>query len=435
MRLSSSMSIVGLSVGAAVLVVAACGGDDGAVGPMGPAGSAGKAGPPGIGVDGGAITGLSAGCLSPCHGFEGVVTQYRTSSHFLAYQELAAEEGPTWTAPGVACGNCHAIDALAQRVGGNVQTAAGGSVANLSTGELQYKHPTTGALATSTYAGNAPTAQVYCTTCHAVTETNDPHRTGIPWTPGSFPLRVPSEASSITIEKSPTNASVTGSLASSPTGSYGTGTTCMWCHRSRVDVTNYLADTNNRLTNVHWGPHEGPQADVFTGVGGYHFPTKAYAQSTHAQRLTCTSCHMVGVAANGNVADHSFQANLAACTSCHAGAKTFDINGGEGQVRAALTEFETWLNTNGWITRNEAAPYSALGASQVGDGNWAHDMPNPTGPITALSRDQAGAFYNYILVARGGAFGVHNPVYARQLLWDSFSALAGRPLASIPTRP
>ena len=52
-----------------------------------------------------------------------------------------------------------------------------------------------------------------------------------------------------------------------------------------------------------------------------------------------------------------------------------------------------------------------------------------------LTQDQAGALYNYILVARGGAYGVHNPKYIAQLLYDSYFALTGLPLAAFPARP
>ena len=46
-----------------------------------------------------------------------------------------------------------------------------------------------GALSSANYTGSATVAEVYCTTCHAVTNANDPHKTGIPWTPGLLPAR------------------------------------------------------------------------------------------------------------------------------------------------------------------------------------------------------------------------------------------------------
>src|SRR5580658_2155259 len=262
-------------------------GETGEAGPGGPHGEAGPAGPAGK-------SGMSAelpengvaipvSCLSPCHGFNGVVAQFQTSVHYTEYLVNVSSATPEteWTTTGAACGNCHAIDGLQQRVTGNVGTVDGGLVANLASGELQYRAPGTGALSTSTYLGTATVAEVYCTTCHAVTDANDPHLTGIPWTPGSFPLQISEDGGAINIEKSPSTAAVTGTQASGPNGgNFGPGATCMWCHRSRVDVTNYLTPTGNAITSVYWGPHEGPQADLFTGVGGYEYAGMTYGQAT-----------------------------------------------------------------------------------------------------------------------------------------------------------
>jgi hypothetical protein len=400
------------------------------MGPLGPIG-------PASGVnDAGLIASIPVSCLSPCHGFNGVVAQFQTSVHYTEYLANVASATPEaeWTTTGAACGNCHAVDGLQQRVAGNVGTTDGGVVVNLASGELQYRDPATGALSTSNYLGAATVAEVYCTTCHAVTNANDPHKTGIPWTPGSFPLTIAEDGGAINIERSPSTAAVTGTQASGPNGgNYGPGSTCMWCHRSRVDVTNYLTATNNVITSVHWGPHEGPQADLFTGVGGYQYAGKAYGQATHEQKLSCVDCHMVPMANNSNVPDHSFAPQLSACLGCHAGATNFNMGGFEVDVQNAMTEMETWLNDAGLLTRASAAPYVALTIAQIGDGNWADDQPVPSVGIDggALTQDQAGAIYNYILVARGGAFGVHNPKYIGEILYDSYMALSGQPLASL----
>src|SRR5580658_1586764 len=272
-------------------------GETGEAGPGGPHGEAGPAGPAGK-------SGMSAelpengvaipvSCLSPCHGFNGVVAQFQTSVHYTEYLVNVSSATPEteWTTTGDACGNCHAIDALQQRVTGNVLTSDGGTVVNLASGELEYRNPGSTAVLSANYAGSATVAEVYCTTCHAVTNANDPHKTGIPWTPGSFPLQIADDGGAVYVEKSPTTAAVTGTDA----GNFGPGDTCMWCHRSRVDVTNYIAPTGNPITSVYWGPHEGPQADLFTGVGGYHFPGQTYGESTHEQKLSCVDCHMVPI--------------------------------------------------------------------------------------------------------------------------------------------
>ncbi len=62
-------------------------------------------------------------------------------------------------------------------------------------------------------------------------------------------------------------------------------------------------------------------------------------------------------------------------------------------------------------------------------------MPGATLDGGLLTQDQAGALYDYILVARGGASGVHNPKYIGQLLYDSYYALTGLSLAAFPQRP
>ncbi len=404
-------------------------GPQGATGPAGPAGEAGPPGLPGVVGDAGAV---AVSCLSPCHGFNGVVAQYQTSQHYVTYvTNLGSETAAEWTTPGAACGNCHAIDALQNRVTGNVLTNDDGGVVNLASGELQYRDPVTNVASYAAYAGTATVAQVYCTTCHAVTDANDPHVTGIPWTPGSFPLQVSPDAGSVYVEKSPTAGAITGTNA----GFYGPGDTCMWCHRSRVDVTNYIAPTGSRITSVYWGPHEGPQADLFTGVGAYQFAGQAYSQSTHEQKLSCVDCHMVNVAENSNVPDHSFNPQIAACRNCHARITTFDVNGFQTLIQNELTQIETFLNGQGLLTRATTAPYSPLGPTELGDGNWFQDEPVPGGGIAdagVLTQDQAGALYNYIVVARGGAYGVHNPAYIGQVLFDSATALGLTPLYPRP---
>jgi hypothetical protein len=406
-------------------------GEGGAAGPPGEAGMMGTQGTPGMNAEGGVTASVS--CMSPCHGFNGVIAQFQSSGHYAEYIANLTSATPetAWTTTGEPCGNCHAIDGLQQRVSGNVLTTDAGSVVNLAGGELQYGPP--GAQLSAGYAGSATVAEVYCTTCHAVTNANDPHLTGVAWTPGSFPFVVDEDGGSMFIEKSPSTAAVVGTNA----GDYGTGNTCMWCHRSREDVTSYILPAGNKITSVHWGPHEGPQADLFTGQGGYTFAGQTYSESTHEQKLSCVDCHMVTMTDNRNVADHSFNPNLQACQQCHAGATNFDINGFQSQVQSAMTQIETWLNAAGLLTRASAAPYVPLTAAQLGDGNWSTDQPVPGSTLDGglLTENQAGALYDYILVARGGAYGVHNPVYIAQILFDSYGALAGAPLAAFPARP
>jgi hypothetical protein len=435
-----------LVVVALAFLLVACEGPDGPQGQSGEAGTAGPAGmqgamgptgPPGSPLsspEGGVA--IQVGCLSPCHGFNGVIAQFQTSVHYTEYLVNVTSATPetAWTTTGEPCGNCHAIDGLQQRVAGTVGTTGDAGVVNLASGELLYAAPGTGAQTAASYTGSATVAEVYCTTCHAVTNANDPHKTGIPWTPGSFPLMIDNDGGgTVFVEKSPTATAVTGTNA----GNFGPGNTCMWCHRSRVDITSYIQPTGNAITSVYWGPHEGPQADLFTGVGGYQYAGQTYGQSTHEQQLSCVDCHMINMADNVGVPDHSFNPNLLACAQCHATATSFNVNGFQSQIQSAMTQIETWFNTEGFLTRATAAPYAPLTAAQLGDGNWADDLPVPGATVAGvlLTQDQAGALYNYIVVARGGAYGVHNPKYIAQILYDTYNALTGLPLAAFPARP
>ncbi len=437
-------------VGTSLLVILsanACEGPTGPAGPSGPSGPTGPggpAGPPGASAGasgqggggqggGGNVTGaLPTSCLQPCHGFTGMVEQWKTSTHYAAFvSNLGGDEVPTWTGEGRACGNCHASDALEVRAAGAIGTQGGAQVANVTKGQIGYLAPTNGAYAESTYQGTSNVASVACLTCHAVTAETDPHRTGASYTEGAFPLRVPFGAEDEAyLEKSPTVGVATGS----PGGQRGPANTCMWCHKSRKDVTNYITPST-KVTSVHWGPHDGPQADIYTGSGGYHYVGMQYGTSTHEQKATCVDCHMTPVAANGATADHSFDAKLGACTNCHQGATSFDVIGGQSAVAAGLRELRTALNVAGLLTRATEPPFGPLTDDELADAEFGldHARPNggPDGGPTVLTADEAGALYNYFLAARGSALGVHNPPYTKQLLFDSHVAITGQPPLTI----
>ena len=420
-------------------------GADGEVGPIGPAGvdglmgEAGPAGPGGptgtageTGVGGAADMPLQTGCLSPCHGFTGIVEQWKTSTHFATFiANLGGEEVDSWTGT-AACGNCHSIDGIQQRLAGNVRYLGPTPPVNMSHGQINYLASTSNKISESTYAGHATVAVVHCTTCHNVTDENDPHNTGKAYVVGSFPLRVPTgDTEQAFIEKS----SAVGVSDGTAAGPYGVGNACMWCHKSRKDVTNYIV-ASNALSSSHWGPHEGPQTDIFTGKGGYHYAGKTYNNSSHqALKKGCVSCHMSPVASNSGIGNHSFAPQVATCAQagCHASATSFDILGRQTAMLNTLRQVRDVLNTKGWLAVVDAAPYDPLTPAQVADSNFAKDIVHPGGaPLTA---SEAGALYNYLLIARGGAGGVHNPLYVMQLMFDSYVALTGNPPSTMLTRP
>jgi hypothetical protein len=144
---------------------------------------------------------------------------------------------------------------------------------------------------------------------------------------------------------------------------------------------------------------------------------------------------MPPVDANQGVGNHSFYAQLSACQQkgCHVATKSFDVIGGQSAMRANLQELRVALNTAGFLTRGTAAPYLELSDNDLLDLDFSLDQVRPG--ATGVPADTAGALYNYLLLARGSAYGVHNPLYTRELIYDSYKAIAGTAPSSLPTRP
>lgn len=243
---------------------------------------------------------------------------------------------------------------------------------------------------------------------------------------GSFPLRVPSGPDDEAyVEKS----SAVGVSDGTPVGAYGAGNACICCHKSREDVTNYITVTGNSLSTRF------AHADVFSGKGGYHYDGKAYDNSSHqALEKGCVSCHMGSIEANAGIGDHCVAPALSTCTSagCHVGATSFDVIGGQSDMKGSLRELRQALNDLNWLTRAEAAPFDKLTPEQIDDENFAEDSPRSA---TGLTGPQAGAVYSYLLIARGGAGGIHNPLYVRPLIFDSYVEVVGSPPPTMLTRP
>lgn len=436
--------------------IAACSGAEGPAGPQGiqgapgapgepgATGPAGEAGPPGPAgsLDGG-VDASPVGCLQPCHGFGNIVDQWKLSGHYKV--SAMADEEPVWTTAGSACGMCHAVDGLPRRVANDVGVVDGGSpITNADKGHSSYKNAA-GQAVEANYTGFGKAAVIHCQTCHAYDSTNDPHVTGGYVKVG---LRVPSGPDDQSyLEKSPDTTAVTGQ----PAGKYKSANTCIFCHKSRKDVTFFIVPDatgvgKNNVSSVYWGPHEGPQADIFTGKGGWNFPGVTYGSGTHASVSNgCVGCHMQPVKTTSDLPDHTFIPQVAFCKTCHgtAAATNFDIVGGQSAVKLLLKELQGLLNAKNLLTRSPAAPYAPLSGTMLTDNAFQLDLTrpeySPDGTTivknNAIDAKTAGALYNYLVIARGKDFGVHNPVYVKQLLWDSINWLKGSAPTTLPTRP
>lgn len=442
LTLSRSLAVVFvLAVSGASFVIGACGGgDDGAAGPAGPPGPAGPqgqtgpagpqgpAGSSGAVGDGGILTGA---CTTPCHTFNGVVDQWRFSNHSHPQNN---EIG------GGACGNCHAIDGLQQRAANNFIAVDGAAPTGVPKGHITYKlHPDASAQEIS-YGGATTIGRIHCATCHDFNQTNDPHVVG-KYVAGQAPLRIAGGVNDTAILETTTDAS-----ANMPIGTelaYRSGNTCVACHKSRKDIKFYITASNS-MNSTRWGPHDGPQTDVYSGKGGYEFTGLGYSTSAHATIANaCVACHMQPVAANANVPDHTMKPNVAYCKTCHTGytGTTFDVQGGRSLVTNALSELQKALNDKSLLTRSASPPYAALSDDELQDRQFHLDTVRPnSGAANAhqvLDAATAGAVYNYLIIARSKDLGVHNPTYTKQLLWDSLKQINGQAYVptSIPARP
>lgn len=143
--------------------------------------------------------------------------------------------------------------------------------------------------------------------------------------------------------------------------------------------------------------------------------------SRHAMLIpdTCVRCHMFETPPEGEpgrflVGEHTYKVaydnntpddpaddvyNVRACAPCHTGLTNFNINGTQDHITALTGELEALLpKENGKILYEST----------------------PTRTLTEAEKDAA---FNYSFVAADRSQGVHNALYAKQLLWDSITAL------------
>ena len=173
----------------------------------------------------------------------------------------------------------------------------------------------------------------------------------------------------------------------------GEGNLCANCHQPRRQIAEAV-DGMIEITSTHWGPHHGPQSAMLLGLAGAG-PVEGSA-SAHATMVedTCVSCHL------GEGDSHTFEADVAACTGCHADAEDFDINGLQTEVQAMLDELEEGLIALGWLDE---------------EGHPA---------VTSIPEAEAASLWNWIYIAHEDkSLGVHNPAYTKALLEAGLEAL------------
>ncbi len=226
----------------------------------------------------------------------------------------------------------------------------------------------------------------------------------------------------------------------------GRAAVCVSCHQTEVADAAGHADRGDAFPCA-------VQADMVAGRGAVEFGL-AYKSSFHGdpgfktRNLTgdpndpliaesCVACHMAPTAAAGPFQDraggHTWRLRdgsgaeyAASCARCHPGLATFDRNlgrdyDGNGAAEGVQTEIRGLL---------ELVAAAALAA----DPGAALSRPGGPGGVLVVAADRSRstpllrqAAYNYNFVLRDGSLGVHNSLYAVQVLQNTRGQLTGLP--------
>lgn len=278
-----------------------------------------------------------------------------------------------------------------------------------------------------------------CFSCHS------PHSNG------DFRLRTTAAVTMLSPMKTVANQSI----------DMGQGNMCLNCHQPRAlsptmfkGGTAPAATDTLRITSSRWYPHYGIQGLMFKGPGaggGYEFPGKTYASSPHAtqalttgttlQREGCVTCHMASsTAGTGIGGGHTMNVkylntsgvdvwNTNGCkqSGCHS--STVDNVDNYVSTSASLTGglgahkfVHMYLDTLKGLLISKAMLDSASGLIMGGNGTTTASSSNPKSYVGSQIL-KAGVLYNYFFLEHDMSGGVHNSMYAIQLLKDSIEEL------------
>jgi len=254
-----------------------------------------------------------------------------------------------------------------------------------------------------------------CQTCH------EPHGETLPAanSPNTHLVRA---LSTVTLQNGvQINATCASGTDCAPAGM---GLLCMNCHQSRQNAVQYAATTAG---STHFGPHEGPQADMLMGTNGFTYG-QDIPSSAHAYVVgdTCVGCHTQEPAttdpAYGQLGGHTFtmafagnatvpaEEMIGACQTCHGPEVTqFDFPlmdyVGNGQIVGVQSEVQELLD-------NLALMLPPVGQAKTSlniDSTW--------------TQPQLEAAYNWLFVNNDGSRGIHNMAYTVGLLKASIANL------------
>lgn len=203
----------------------------------------------------------------------------------------------------------------------------------------------------------------------------------------------------------------------------GLGAVCSSCHHG-----NNVPDITNARRAY---PHYGPQADVISGFGGIRTSSDLQFYNTYghiSMENSCVDCHMP--VNKSGFRPHSFtmQPEYAelVCASCHQDATDFNLEAkadydGDGKVEGIQDE------VSGLLDILEKAIIEELDGGSFEPSKGVINYYDKNGnPISSVPDKLYLASYNYLLIQNDGSKGVHNPLFAVQLLQYSYKELTGR---------
>lgn len=223
-----------------------------------------------------------------------------------------------------------------------------------------------------------------------------------------------------------TTAPVVLTADNSITLNLGKSNLCVTCHQSREHgVTGLTASATDSITitSSRFGPHHGPQGNLFAGAGksgAFEITGSAtYSNSMHTTLVgnACIGCHMGSSASGVSAGGHSMNIyydshgvetlNSNACIACHADAKVLatKMTTTQAAITTLLTSIETAIVSKGWY-----------------DETTGLFKASSTKPLK-LTAKQAKALYNFKFIQEDLSLGVHNYNYAVALLTNTLEAV------------
>lgn len=201
----------------------------------------------------------------------------------------------------------------------------------------------------------------------------------------------------------------------------GKGASCAACHNGNRDPKELFVQSEAGELERYSYPHYGMNAALLTGKGGMEYPNSEYIVSIAHSEIedSCVTCHMPET--EDGYRKHTFKMDIAyfdqTCGTCHVDVSaTYNIGGLQDEIKSMLDKLE-------------AAILDATGAARIDTGGGVFTYYDANDEvISEISHEAFVATYNWRLVSKDGSYGVHNPLYAKSLLQESYKALTGENL-------